>query len=407
MTRGTEESISALSKPVPEPRKVPFFTQTAAFEESWPVLRRRLGEVLDSGVYSGGPACAELEARMADFTGARHALAVSNGTDALVLLLRAAGIGPGDDVVVPAFTFASSATSVALAGGRPVFADIDPATYGIDARSLEAVLTPRTKAVMPVHLFSQPAAMGSVLDVAARHRLQVLEDSAEGVGMRWNGVHTGLIGEGGVLSFFPTKTLGALGDAGMVLTDDDELAERAAALRNHGRPRRAPGGARSLTECAQQGELVGFNAKMDDIQAAVLLTRLARLDADIRRRAELAARYTEQLADVAGLLRLPAVDSRGASVDPVWYVYVIEAPDRDGLIRHLSAHGIETETYYPRPLHNQPCFAGHGHRVGDFPHAEAAARHTVALPLYPELTQADVDHVCAVIRSFTTGGVHS
>ncbi|WP_244501134.1 DegT/DnrJ/EryC1/StrS family aminotransferase [Streptomyces sp. TP-A0874] len=369
------------------------------------MLRRRIEGLLDTGVYSAGPVCAELEEALSAYTGARHALAVSNGTDALVLLLRAAGIGPGDEVVVPAFTFVASATSVALAGARPVFADIDPATYCIDPLSLEKALTPATKAVMPVHLFCQPADMAGVRAVADRHGLQVLEDSAEGIGMRWNGVHTGLVGRGGVLSFFPTKTLGALGDAGMVLTDDDELAERVRALRNHGR---LPGSGRStgaggLAEVAPQGVLAGTNAKMDEVQAAVLLTRLAGLDEEIRRRCELAAAYTERLATAPCVLRLPAVENRGAPVDPVFYVYVIEVEDRDGLVAHLAAHGVETETYYPQPLHTQPCFAGHGHRTGDHPRAESAARHTVALPLYPDLTEEQLERVCSAVHAFHPG----
>lgn len=389
----------------PDPQPVPFFTQSRSFEQLWPVVDGHLADVLDSGVYSNGPKTAEFEAAMRAYTGARHALAVSNGTDALVLLLRAAGIGPGDEVIVPAFTFVASATSVALAGARPVFADIDPVTYALDPASVESVVTARTRAVMPVHLFAQPADMGALGEVARRHGLRVLEDSAEGIGMRWNGVHTGLVGDGGVLSFFPTKTLGALGDAGMVLTDDDAIAEAVGALRDHGRPALPPAPVitAARAETARQGGIPGTNAKMDDLQAAVLLAKLTRLDEEIRRRAELAAAYSERLRGVPGVLRVPEIVARDVPVDPVFYVYLVEVEDRDGLVAHLDAHGIGTETYYPRPLHTQPCFSSLGHRTGDFPVAEAACGRTLGLPLYPDLTTAQLERVCAVIRSFYTG----
>ncbi|MFD5896966.1 DegT/DnrJ/EryC1/StrS family aminotransferase [Streptomyces sp. NPDC060366] len=402
------------SKAMPAPAStVPFFTQAESFERLWPRLSAYLDEVCESGTYSNGPKTAELEAALRDYTGARHAIAVGNGTDALVLLLRAAGIGPGDEVIVPAFSFFASASSVALVGAVPVFADVDPLTYNIDPAALEALITPRTKAVMPVHLFCQPADMTAVLAVAERHGLLVLEDSAEGIGMRLNGRHTGLIGAGGVLSFFPTKTLGALGDAGMVLTDDDALAGAVQRLRDHGRPALPPPAAASggkpaaapaaRAEYARQGELAGTNSKMDELQAAALLTKLTTLDDDIRRRAVLADAYTRRLRGIPGVRGLPAVVERGEPVDPVFYVYLIETDRRDALVSHLAAAGIGTETYYPLPLHLQPCFAHLGHQEGDFPHAEAASHRTVALPLYPELTLAQLGRVCDAVRSFFTG----
>ncbi|AJE81450.1 MULTISPECIES: DegT/DnrJ/EryC1/StrS family aminotransferase [Streptomyces] len=390
---------------------VPFFTQAESFERQWPRLSAHLDEICESGVYSNGPKTAELEAALGRYTGARHAIAVGNGTDALVLLLRAAGIGPGDEVIVPAFSFFASASSVALVGAVPVFADIDPLTYALDPAGLEALITPRTKAIMPVHLFCQPADMAAVAEVAERHGLLVLEDSAEGIGMRLGGRHTGLLGAGGVLSFFPTKTLGALGDAGMVLTDDDQLADTVRRLRDHGRPAAAraaaPPGPRpdpvGRAERALQGELVGTNSKMDEIQAATLLTKLTTLDEDIRRRALLADAYSRRLRGIPGVRRLPSVVQHEAEVDPVFYVYLIEADRRDALVAHLTAAGIGTETYYPLPLHRQPCFAHLGHQQGDFPRAEAASHRTVALPLYPELTLTQLGGVCEAIRSFFTG----
>jgi dTDP-4-amino-4,6-dideoxygalactose transaminase len=376
---------------------VPFFTQARTFEELWPLIERRAVEVLDDGKFSHGRKVEQLERALARYTGARHVIGVNSGTDALVLLLRAAGLRPGDEVVVPAFSFVASASSVVLAGGRPVFADIDPATYALDPDALERAVTGRTRFVMPVHLFCRLADMPAIQRVAERHGLTVLEDSAEAIGMRQDGVHAGLFGAGGVLSFFPTKTLGAIGDAGAVLTDDDELAATVDALRHHGRFGRTIGNFPAINTATS---LPGCNSKMDDLQAAVLLAKLERLDADIARRAELAAAYEERLAGIPGVLRRPPV---GGVEGQVFYVYLIETERRDDLVVHLARHGVETETYYPSPLHLQPCFADLGHRAGEFPHAEAACTRTLALPLYPELGLDQVDTVCALIRSFHAG----
>ncbi|MFE9422642.1 DegT/DnrJ/EryC1/StrS family aminotransferase [Kitasatospora sp. NPDC006697] len=377
---------------------VPFFTQARGFAELWPLIERRAVEVLDDGKFSHGRQVAELERALAEYTGARHVIGVNSGTDALVLLLRAAGLAPGDEVVVPAFSFAASATSVVLAGGRPVFADIDPATYGLDPAAAEAALTGRTRFVMPVHLFCRTADLAGLGALAGRRGLTVVEDSAEAIGMRVGGRHAGLFGAGGVLSFFPTKTLGAIGDAGAVLTDDDAIAATVDALRHHGRPGRTIGDFRTINTASS---LPGFNSKMDDLQAAVLLAKLTRLDADIARRAELAAGYEERLAGVPGVLRRPPV---GGVEGQVFYVYLIETERRDELAAHLAAHGVETEVYYPSTLPAQPCFAELGHRPGQFPHAEAACRRTLALPLHPELSEGQLDAVCDLIRAFHREG---
>ncbi|MCU7826542.1 DegT/DnrJ/EryC1/StrS family aminotransferase [Kitasatospora sp. DSM 101779] len=379
---------------------VSFFTQAESFESLWPTTRRHLDELMDRGKYSHGPKVAELEAALAAWTGARHVIGVNSGTDALVLLLRAAGLRPGDEVVVPAYTFVASASSVVLAGGRPVFADIDPVTYGIDPASADAVVTDRTTTVMPVHLFHQLADLRGILDLAARRRLTVVEDSAEAFGMRWDGVHAGLHGAGGVLSFFPTKTLGAIGDAGAVLTDDPGIAEAVSAMRHHGR---SGPSVDDFPAINRPTDLLGVNSKMDDIQAAVLLAKLTRADRDIARRARLAAGYAERLAGTPGIHRLPTTADRGVPTDPVWYVYLIETERRDALADHLARHGVQTEVYYPTPLHLQPCFAGLGHRPGDFPNAEAACERALALPLHPDLTDDDLDRVCDLVRDFHHG----
>ncbi|WP_244302521.1 DegT/DnrJ/EryC1/StrS family aminotransferase [Microbispora triticiradicis] len=380
--------------------KVPFFDQAETFRKAWPAISGHVEEVFDRGKFSHGRKVSELEKAVAGYTGARHAIAVNSGTDALVLLLRAAGIAPGDEVVVPAFSFAASATSVALARARPVFADIEPETYALDAASAASVISERTRAVMPVHLFTQMADMDALRVLAANHGLLVVEDSAEAIGMRWNGVHAGLLGAGGVLSFFPTKTLGALGDAGMILTDDDEIARLAGILRHHGRMGKTID---HIAGISNLSGVSGTNSKMDDIQAAVLLAKLAGLDAQIERRARLATAYTERLRDVPGVTRLPTIVKRTSDTNPVFYVFVVEADRRDDLVRHLTDRGVGTEVYYPIPLHLQPCFSALGHSPGDFPHAERACERTVGLPFYPDLPESAVDMVCDAVREFYTG----
>ncbi|WP_256923370.1 DegT/DnrJ/EryC1/StrS aminotransferase family protein [Streptomyces sp. 13-12-16] len=379
---------------------VPFFTQAGTFEELWPLISRQVGEVFDRGKFSHGRKVAEFEKAIGEYTGARHAIGVNSGTDALVLLLRAAGIGPGDEVVVPAFTFFASASAVTMARATPVFADITgDGDYALDPVSVEAAITDRTRAVLPVHLFSQMADMEALLDLARRRDLLVLEDSAEAIGMRWDGTHAGLLGTGGVLSFFPTKTLGALGDAGMILTDDDQVAERAGVLRHHGRLGKTID---HIAGISNLSGVSGTNSKMDDVQAAVLMAKLSLLDEEIRRRRVLADAYTERLRGTDGVLAVPRLVPRGVASAPVFYVYVIEVERRDELVAHLAGRGIGTETYYPQPLHTQPCYAGQHGRLS-LPRAEEACRRTLALPLYPDLTEAQLDTVCAAISDFYAG----
>jgi dTDP-4-amino-4,6-dideoxygalactose transaminase len=244
------------------------------------------------------------------------------------------------------------------------------------------------------------ADMHGVLDVAARYGLTVVEDSAEALGMRWDGIHAGLLGAGGVLSFFPTKTLGAIGDAGAILTNDPQIAQTAAALRHHGRFGQTLDNFALISNATT---VPGVNSKMDDIQAAVLLAKLTRVDDDIARRGQLAAAYTERLREIPGVVRLPTIAHRSAATNPVFYVYLIEVERRDELALYLADEGVETETYYPTPLHLQPCFTDLGYSRGDFPHTEAACDRAIALPLYPDLSLSEVDRVCDAIRRFYTG----
>ncbi|MGW0362733.1 DegT/DnrJ/EryC1/StrS family aminotransferase [Streptomyces sp. NPDC002990] len=378
---------------------IPFFSQAKTFEKIWPDLRAGVDEIFADGKFSHSRQVGRLEEALARYTGARHVIGVNSGTDALVLLLTACGLRPGDRVLVPAYSFVATASSVVLAGGKPVFTDIDPDTYAMDPGRIRHEAADGARFVLPTHLFSRMADMTALTAFAADHGLLLVEDSAEGIGMRQRGVHAGLHGLGGVLSFFPSKTLGALGDAGAVLTDDADLADHVAALRHHGRRGRTlahfPG-------ISNETHHVGHNSKMDDLQAAVLLAKLTVLDEDIRHRAALARCYDEGLRGVPGITRLPAITG---APDEVFYVYLIETERRDALAAHLLDQGIGTETYYPRPLHLQPCFAGLGHRLGDFPVAEAAAGRALALPLYADLTDAEVARVCAAVRAFHTGRV--
>ncbi len=364
---------------------VPFFSGAKTMRRDWPVLEPRLREIAASGRFTSGAWVERLEQELCDYTGAKHVIVVGNGTDALILMLRAAGIGPGDEVIVPAYSFFATASSVLHAGAQPVMVDILPGSYALDPDQVEAVITPRTKAIMAVHLFSQLAPMIELAEVAERHGLLLLEDSAEGIGMWQGGVHAGLFGTAGVLSFFPTKTLGALGDAGAVLTNDDEVAARVRRLRCHVQ---AADGDYEFRD-------VGYNSRCDELQAAILVTRLAHLDEDIERRRVLAERYTQRLGDVVTTPYLAPAKGDGGLT---FYVYLIETDRRDELVEFLAARGVGTEVYYPRPMPHQPALA-HLPRH-PIPVAEAAAQRAVGLPLYPDLTAEQVDHVAELIRDF-------
>lgn len=373
--------------------EVPFFSGAASLRRVWPRLERRLRAIAQRERFTSGPEVAELEAALARYTGAGHVVAVGSGTEALVMMLRAAGVGPGDEVIVPAYTFFATASSVLHVGAEPVLVDIQPASYALDPGRVAAAVTPRTKAIMPVHLFNQMADMTALGKLAQEYGLLLLEDSAEAIGMRADGRHAGRFGLAGVLSFFPTKTLGALGDAGAVLTDDDELAGRVRRLRVHGQP----------VEGGYTHAELGWNSRCDEIQAAVLLTRLAELDADIARRAALAGRYTAGLADLSDVVTTPVQAPAAAMSDLVWYVYLIETERRDELVEFLSARGVGTEIYYPRPLTAQPCLAARPGARHPVPVATRASQRALALPLYPDLTEEQVDRVCAAIHEFHGG----
>jgi dTDP-4-amino-4,6-dideoxygalactose transaminase len=337
-------------------------------------------EVFASGRFVLGPVNESFERAFAERVGTRHALGVSSGTDALLVLLMALGVGPGDEVVTSAFSFFASAGVISRLGARPVFVDIEPMTFNLDANRLPAAISARTKAIMPVHLYGQVADMEPILEVA--RGVPVVEDACQSIGARYRGRPAGTLGKAAAFSFYPTKNLGAAGDAGAVTTDDDYLAALVANLRLHGETER------------YRHARVGGNFRMDALQAAVLLPKLARLEEWTKRRREIARLYGELLwdAEVSRRIVLPEV---AGGCDHVYHQYVVRVSERDRVREKLADAGISTAVFYPIPLHLQECFADLGYREGNFPEAEKAAKEVLALPMFPQLTDEEVERVAA------------
>jgi len=338
---------------------------------------------LESGHFILGPQVTKFEESVASYLGVEHAVGLASGTDALVIALRALNLGVGDEVIIPAYTFFATAGTVMSVGAMPVFVDIDPHTYQMDVSKIESAITSKTKAIMPVHLYGHPAEMNPILEIASKHGLKVIEDNAQGFGAEYLGKKTGALSDIGCLSFFPTKNLGAYGDGGMAVTNDSALAERMRKLRAHGWKKK------------YYSEEVGYNSRLDALQAAILQAKLPYVNAWNEKRRELARRYSEHLA-LLGIVT-PVEREWGKHV---YHLYIIRSKKRDGLQAFLKQKGIASEVYYPIPPHlAEPCRA-FGYKEGDFPHAELAARETLALPLYPELTEAQQDEVITAVRGF-------
>jgi dTDP-4-amino-4,6-dideoxygalactose transaminase len=362
--------------------------QHAALREP---LAAALERVLASGMFIGGLEVEAFEREFADYCGVRHAVGMANGTDALALILRAAGVGPESSVAVPAFTFAATAEAVCHAGARPLLVDIDPASFTMDPQALErAVITahPPVRAVIAVHLYGQAASMEAITRVAQRAGAVVIEDAAQAHGARFGERRVGGLGNAAAFSFYPTKNLGALGDAGAVTTDDGEIAARLRLLHDHGQTGKYEHG------------VLGWNSRLDALHAAVLRVKLRRLDEwNVRRRA-IAAAYRAALADVPDVELPPAA----AGCEHVYHLFVVRSGARDALRAHLAAAGISASVHYPLPLHLQAAFVSLGYRGGDFPAAEAAAREVLALPVYPELSDDAVEGVIAGVRAWAGVG---
>lgn len=368
---------------------IPFLDLSAHHAPLEAEMRAATDRVLASGRFILGPEVEALETEVAELCGVGDGIGVSSGTDALLVCLMALGIGPGDEVVTSAYSFFATAGAVARLGAIPAFADIDPETFNLDAAAAAGRVGPRTRAVVPVHLFGRVAEVDALLETAERREVPVVEDAAQAIGARDPaGRHAGSLGLAGCFSFYPTKNVGALGDAGMVVTRDAELAARIRTLREHGTGRK------------YRHEVVGGNFRLDAIQAALLrvkLAYLARWTAARRRNAE---RYRALFA-AAGLeerVRLPT-DAPGHT----YHQYVIRASERDALRAHLAGSGVETRIYYPVPLHLQPCFRELGYPEGSLPHAERAAAESLALPMYPELTEDQQVRIVEQIAAFYLG----
>lgn len=367
--------------------KIPLLDLHAQYGPLRNELLAAVARVCDSQRFIMGPEVAALEKEMAAMLGIPHAVAVSSGTDALLLALMALGIGAGDEVVTTTYSFFATAGAIARVGARPVLVDIDPATCNIDPEGLAAAVTPRTKAILPVHLFGQPAEMDSIVEIAAASGVPVVEDAAQAIGATWRSRPAGGIGALGCFSFFPSKNLGAFGDAGLLATTDDGLAGRARLMRTHG------------MEPKYYHHLIGGNFRMDALQAAILRVKAPHLSAWTEARRRNARRY-DALFRGAGLTDRVTLPIEAADRVHIFNQYVIRTSDRDDLKRHLDERGIETEVYYPVPFHLQPCFASLGYRRGDFPNAERAAAESLALPIYGELTAAQQEEVVAAIGEF-------
>ncbi len=363
---------------------VPFLDLRAHNRSVWSEIQAALDPVMEQAQFILGPAVERFEAHFAEYLGVRHCVGLNNGTSALHLALLACDVGPGDEVITTPATWISTSWAVSYVGARPVFVDIDPVTYTLDPRQVELAITPRTRALLPVHLYGQAADVVRLRDIADEHGLVLIEDAAQAHGACLAGRRVGSFGRAGCFSFYPGKNLGAFGEAGCVVTDDDEVAARIRRLRDH----------------AQQGRHhhveIGYNARMEGIQGAVLDAKLPRLDAWNAARARHARRYRELLAGVPGLT-LPAVPRPEGHV---WHLFVVlvHGRDREELRRALAERGVATGVHYPTLVSAQPAYADLGHRRGDFPVADELAECCLSLPLYPEMTDAQTAHVARELR---------
>jgi dTDP-4-amino-4,6-dideoxygalactose transaminase len=340
-------------------------------------IKAAIDQVLDSQYFILGPQVKALEEEVARYCGRRFGVGVASGTDALTLALRASGIGLGDEVIVPSFSFIATADCVSLLGATPVFVDIEPETFCIATGQLAQKITARTRAIIPVHLYGQSAAMDDILDIARKHNLLVIEDNAQAIGATYKGRKTGSLGDIGCLSFFPSKNLGACGDAGMIITDSEETARRLRSLRAHG----------SLKKYFSEEQ--GWNSRLDEIQAAILRVKLRYLDRWNEGRRSRAARYDTLLQGVRGVKR----PTTSACSDHVFHQYTVRVPNRDAVQKQMTACGVASMVYYPVPMHLQPIFEPLGYKRGDLPESERAAEEVLSLPIYAELTNDQIESV--------------
>jgi dTDP-4-amino-4,6-dideoxygalactose transaminase len=364
---------------------IPILDLTRQYRSIREEMDRAVLGVLAAGSYVNGPNVRAFEEELAAYCGTAEAVALNSGTDALHLSLRALGIGPGDEVITTPFTFVATTEAIGIVGATPVFVDIDPATFAMEASALEAAITPRTRAILPVHLYGLTAAMDEIAEVAARHALPVVEDCAQAIGASSRGRPAGSMGTVGCLSFFPSKNLGAYGDGGAIVTDDADLAAHVRRLRAHG------------AAVKYYHDELGVNSRLDELQAAILRVKLPRLDGWIERRRAVAARYSAECARLAIGIQAVSPEERHA-----YHQFTIRVSDRDAVVRRLGECGIQAMVYYPVPLHLQPVHALLGLKAGSFPHAERAAAEVLSLPMFPELEEAEIDRVLSALESVLT-----
>ena len=363
---------------------IPQFDLAAQYSAINAEIREAVERVLSSRQFILGREGAALEEEIARFCGVAHGVGTGSGTDALVLALRSCGVAAGDEVILPPFTFVATGSAVSALGAKPVFADIHPSTYNMDPAQLERRVTPRTRAIVVVHLYGLAADMDSIMEFARKKHLPVVEDSAQAIGAGYKGRRTGSLGDVACFSFYPTKNLGACGDAGMIVTNSAERSARLRILRNHGQ-----------TEKYISSE-PGWNGRLDEIQAAILRVKLRHLPEWQRARQTHAAEYTRHFSQIPGIMP-PLVP---AAYEHVFHQYTIRVEERDKLQSVLAEKTIGSSVYYPVPLHLQPLYASLGHKAGDFPHAEHAAQEVLSLPMYPELRPAQLARVAEAVTEF-------
>jgi len=361
--------------------KVPLIDLVAQYQSIREEIDHAIHDVLERGTFILGPQVAAFEKEIATYLGVRYAIGVASGTDALLLALRACGVGAEDEVIVPSYTFFATAEAVSQVGATPVFVDIDPQTYCLDVTQLEARISSRTKAIIPVHLYGHPVDMGPILELKNQRGLKVIEDNAQALGAEYQGHKTGSLGDAGCLSFFPSKNLGGYGDGGMVVTNDPQVAETVRKLRTHG------------WQTKYHPEMIGFNSRLDELQAAVLRAKLRHLDAWNKRRREIAESYRVFLADSE--IGLPWEE---ADVKHVYHLYIIRVKDRKAVQQHLKSLGIASGIYYPLPLHQVEPYRHFRYAPGAFDEAERAAQETLAIPLYPEMTEDQIKAAASGVR---------
>lgn len=363
--------------------KVPFLDLKAAHDPIRAEVLAAMHAVIDANAFAGGPFVTRFEEAYARYCGVPHCVGVGNGTDSLWFSLLALGVGAGDEVITVPMTFMATAEAITFAGARPVFVDIEPRTYTMDVSRIEAAITPRTKAIMPVHLFGQCADMDPILEIARKHNLVVIEDAAQAQGARYKGRPAGSMGHAGSFSFYPGKNLGAWGEAGAIVTADAALRDRLQMYRDHGQSRK------------YHHKVVGWNGRMDGLQGAVLGVKLKYLDQANAGRRRAAARYRELLAGLPDVI-LPAEAEHAFHI---FHVYAVRVKQRDQLLKQLGERGIGCGIHYPIPVHLQEAYAGLGYKCGDFPVSEACADSFVSLPMYPELTDAQLAAVATELKA--------